>query len=246
VTDQVCTLLDWDSEFFGLRIARVSAPHLSPQTCDAALAWCQAQAIDCLYLFAPLEDSATPLLAGQHGFGLVDVRLDFARKVAERATPAPRTTIRSFDASDVAALRAIAARSHHATRFYFDPRFPRERCDELYRTWITRSCEGWADGVLVATVDDVPAGYITMHLAEGKAGRIGLVGVDEHARGRRIGTSLVAAAIEWFRDRGAATASVATQARNVAGARLYEGAGFRIAAAGAWYHRWFGARGAMA
>jgi hypothetical protein len=33
--------------------------------------------------------------------------------------------------------------------------------------------------------------------------------------------------------------NVATQARNLAGVRLYEVAGFRLHAVSFWYHRWF-------
>ena len=40
--------------------------------------------------------------------------------------------------------------SHRDSRFYYDPGFPNQRCDELYETWIDRSCHGYADTVLVA------------------------------------------------------------------------------------------------
>jgi dTDP-4-amino-4,6-dideoxy-D-galactose acyltransferase len=239
----MCTLLDWDSQFFMCRIARLWTPRLSRHTCAAALDWCRAEAIDCLYLFASLDDEGTSLL-GPSGFELVDVRLDLSCEIGDRMMRGAVTAIRPAAEADVPGLRAIAARSHHATRFYFDRRFSRERCDELYRTWISRSCEGWADGVLVATAGNAPEGYITMHVDDGQRGRIGLVGVDEHVRGHGIGASLVAAALDWFRDRGVTGVSVATQARNIAGVRLYEAAGFRIAGAGAWYHRWFGERSA--
>ncbi len=43
-----CTYLDWDSDFFGVRIARVNASRLSEETVAPILAWCAAQAIDCL------------------------------------------------------------------------------------------------------------------------------------------------------------------------------------------------------
>ena len=110
----------------------------------------------------------------------------------------------------------------------------------LYETWIRRSCEGYADAVLVAETGGGPAGYITCHLSGSPpAGSIGLVGVGGDARGAGTGTTLVGAAIEWFQGRGVQEVSVVTQGRNLAAQRLYQRAGFRIQAVELWYHKWF-------
>jgi GNAT superfamily N-acetyltransferase len=60
--------------------------------------------------------------------------------------------------------------------------------------------------VLVAEiVDGRPAGYVSCHLAE-RTGSIGLIAVDESARGAGLGVDLARAAIAWCGSRGAGTA----------------------------------------
>ncbi len=38
-----CQFLDWDTEFFGHRIARLNGTRLEPEFLQSALDWCQAQ-----------------------------------------------------------------------------------------------------------------------------------------------------------------------------------------------------------
>ncbi len=242
MTDAVCRLLEWDSQFFDRRIATVTASCLTSETARAVEAWCRAHRVDCVYLRAGADDEQTARVAAEHGFALVDVRLDFDRRLTAQPAAAASGDIRPARNEDVDALRAIAGTAHHTTRFYFDTRFPRDRADELYRTWITKSvAESYADGVLVAARDGAAVGYITMQLVNETDGRIGLVGVAEAWRGRGVGRALVEAASSWFAARGRSRLLVAAQARNIAGVRLYERAGFQLATVDLWYHHWPGA-----
>ena len=126
------------------------------------------------------------------------------------------------------------------TRFYADPGFPDERCDDLYDTWIARSLEGWADGVLVAEVDGRPAGYVSCHLdGAARAGSIGLIAVDADARRGGMGVALSRAAVAWCRERGAEEMSVVTQGRNAAALRTFQRAGFLVDSIGLWFHKWY-------
>lgn len=235
-----CTLLEWDSNFFGLRIARLQARALDEPTLLEALAWARSQRVDCLYYLAPVDDDASVRWAEKGGFHLVDVRLDFIRRL-DRALPAvaSSTYIRPAVPADLPQLRAIAARSYQHTRFAFDSHFPRDRVQALYEEWIRRSCEGFAERVLVVELAGMVAGYTSCHLEPGGIGRIGLVGVDEHMRGRGLAPALVDAAIAFFAEAGCTEARVATQARNIVAQRLYQNRHFVTREVGLWYHLWF-------
>ena len=50
--------------------------------------------------------------------------------------------IREAAPADIPALGEIAARSYTDSRFYQDGRFPAFLCDEMYRAWIEKSCQG--------------------------------------------------------------------------------------------------------
>lgn len=233
----LCQFLDWDSNFFGFRIGRVKPNRLTPGDEKYIHTWCETEQIRCLYFLADSGDPVTSTLASQHGFRLVDVRmtLELSRNASNRMAP----SIRPARAEDVAGLAEIARSSHTDSRFYFDERFPRERCDHLYETWIRRSClEGFADAVLVAEQDSRPAGYITCSLSAG-VGSVGLIAVADWARGAGHGSGLVRSALAWFEERNVSAVRVVTQGRNVQAQRLYQRCGFVTASVELWHHRWF-------
>jgi len=220
-------ILDWDSDYWGVRIARVGDPDVDE--------WAREHGVACAYLLVPADDSASAHRAEERGFRLMDVRVELDAPVARTEQP-----VRAHREDDVERLRAIARRNHADTRFYADPNFPRELCDELYDTWIRRSCEGWADAVLVAEAERSPAGYVSLH-ERGDAGSIGLIGVDAAARGRGVGEALVRGALDWCAQRGLERCTVVTQGRNVPAQRLFQKCGFRTSSVDLWFHKWWSA-----
>jgi dTDP-4-amino-4,6-dideoxy-D-galactose acyltransferase len=231
-------VLEWDSAFWGVTVGRVRQDILTPERWAAVDAWARARNVDCLYFLAAPDDPETVGVAQEARFRLVDVRVELDRPPAE-SEPAAR--VRPHRPQDLQTLRAIARTSHGITRFYADPNFPRERCDDFYDTWIVRSCDGWADTVLVGELDGSIAGYVSCHVdAASNRGSIGLIAVRAAARGRGMGRDLVLGALGWFRDRGCAEVAVVTQGANVAAQRVFQACGFRTASTGLWFHRWYG------
>jgi dTDP-4-amino-4,6-dideoxy-D-galactose acyltransferase len=240
--ENLCDYLRWDSEFFGYRIARLLPSRLSLEALQKVQAWCHSNSIDCLYCLVDAADEFTVRLAEQNGFNLVDIRLTLSRGLGEsetRPTKLTTGTIRPALAEDLPVLHTIARQSHHDTRFYYDPHFDKPRCDALYEIWIENSCQGYADAVLVAENEKRVAGYITCKTLEAKLGQIGLLAVDRSAAGLGLGSALIRAALDWFRDRGKERVLVVTQGRNIAAQRCYQRNGFMSESLLLSYHRWF-------
>ncbi len=149
--------------------------------------------------------------------------------------------VRPATPADVSALRDLAAGAHRDTRFFKDNRFPAARAMDLYRSWIERDVH--RHHVLVCespTHPGRPSGYVTCERdADAGEGRIGLIAVAPGSTARGLGTRLVRAALGWFAAERLRTATVATQATNVAAMRLYEAAGFRTRDVSLWFHKWF-------
>jgi ribosomal protein S18 acetylase RimI-like enzyme len=239
--DAVLNYLAWDSDFFGIRIARSADGQLTPAgmaTLDEA---CRRQKIDCLYLLVDAAETGTIRLAEDSGFRLVDVRVTLDRKLSpEKSSWQPAAPgIRLAAITDIAALRPIAAVNHRDSRFYHDGNFPQKRCDELYATWIEKSCTGYADAVLVADRGEGAIGYTSCHVKENGVGSIGLVGISDTCQGQGFGTRLIAEAVSWFKAAGVANIEVVTQGRNIAAQRLYQKNGFLTCSLQLWYHKWF-------
>lgn len=241
-TPPPCQYLDWDSEFFGCRIARITVNRLNAHDMDRIRAWCQAQAVDCVYFWAAADDAETVSIAEANQFHLVDIRMTFQKQLEPDSvlTVASRDdAMRLSTPADVPFLKAIARASHRDSRFYYDSHFPRDRCDALYETWIEKSCHGYADAVVVAEYQGHPVGYVSCHLLEAGIGRFGLVGVRADIQGRGLGTRMVNAAIQWFIEHHTQQVIAVTQRRNIKGQRLYRTSGFLSHSTQLVYHHWF-------
>jgi ribosomal protein S18 acetylase RimI-like enzyme len=239
-----CQLLDWDSQFFGCRIARLSGDQLSPDEVPGIDRWCASQSVDCLYFLADCRSPETIAAAEQGGFGFKDLRMTYEWKsslgaVGLRPQIAERVTVRGHQEKDVEELVAIARRAHTDTRFYFDQRFDRANADLLYETWLRKACAGSAQQVFVGETGGSPAGYLSCHLEGDGAGSIGIVAVDPSFHGQGIGRAMILQALLWFAEQGATDISVVTQGRNVLAHRFYQSAGFLTRAIECWYHKWY-------
>ena len=227
-------VLDWDSDFFGVPIARIEPAALAA---GGVAEWCAERRIRCAYLLVDAGDAASLRLAGENGFRTVDVRVTLT--AARGGKPLKFDgVVRPATDADVPALAAIARAAHRDSRFYADGQFDSARCDDLFAHWIERSCSGWADQVLVFEAGGRAAGYLTLH-ARGQRGEIGLVAVHEQSRGQGGASALLAHARRWFEARALTPVTVVTQGGNRGALGLYSAAGFDVTHIQVWHHRWF-------
>ena len=49
---ELCSILEWDSAFFGVTIARVNGNRLDALTAAQVMDWCREKQVDCLYFLA--------------------------------------------------------------------------------------------------------------------------------------------------------------------------------------------------
>lgn len=241
----ICELLEWDTQFFGYRIARVVGHQLDASTLNDVLAYCKSNRIDLLYFLADPTDLCTTWLAEEAGFHMVDIRVELEREVDRQTfsdeTLYPRRKeidVREAYSEDIDYLQKISRRMYLDSRFYYDP-ILHSRADELYATWIKKSVEGLDDVVIVATMEEQPVGYISVRIDSGGIGHIGLLGVAADRQGKGIGRILVEASIKWCAARGVKQMRVVTQGRNIKALRLYTRRSFVVLSMHVWYHKWF-------
>jgi dTDP-4-amino-4,6-dideoxy-D-galactose acyltransferase len=230
-------LLEWDSDFFGVRIARVDDGRLDAEKIESIFQWCAENKIDCLYFLCAPDDDDSVAIAENAGFHQVDIRMELFCRVSEQPVTA-RLTIRNFREGDLPFLKEIAANVYRESRFYYDRNFDKERVSALYQEWIQKSCRENADAVLVAQHQGNIGGFISCQADSPNLGRIGLLGVSENARGIGVGNALVKSALNYFCKHNVAEARVVTQGRNISAQRLYQANGFRTHSLNLWYHKW--------
>src|SRR5512135_2662223 len=78
---EFCQYLEWDSEFFQRRIARVIGNRLSQEMIDPIMNWCGFRNINCLYFLADSDDSTTIRLAEDNAFRFVDIRMTLEKRL---------------------------------------------------------------------------------------------------------------------------------------------------------------------
>jgi ribosomal protein S18 acetylase RimI-like enzyme len=215
--------LPWDSEFFAVKIARVTLGETSlAEAVEAA----RQGGVECLYITIPdagLESLGAAMRAGAE---LVDLRTELSGTVDSSA----ESGIRAATGADLPLLEPMAERLAESSRFRADAHFEAEAVAKMYRIWVRRCLD---EGVVVVSDDEAP-GFVGAR-RNGDEADIELVYVAPEARGAKLAHRLVVAAVH---DLGTATARVATQAGNVAAQRLYQGLGFRTLSVEAVLHLW--------
>lgn len=237
MSTEPCEFLTWDSAFFGVRIGRIHGNRLTRSLLTDIRGWSERNSVKCLYFFARPDDRETTLIAEESGFSSMDVRVTYERGLEPGARQIDAPRVRLFEPGDLPRLTEIARTSHKDSRFYFDGNFASRRCDELFVSWIERSCSGWADAVFVAMQNNESAGYITCHRTD-KGGSLGIMAVAETARSLGLGTELLETALEYFKKGQTRHVKVITQVRNIASQRLYQRSGFLIERVELTYHWW--------
>lgn len=224
-------MLEWDTEFWKLRVACATSVPSDNSLTD----WAIANTVGLVCLLVDADKPEEAQRAEEMGYRYMDTRVTFARPTASFGSGSRLARI-----EDLAVLTKIAHSSHRITRFYADPRLPDDRCDDLYEEWIRRSFAGWADIVLVAEREEKAVGYITVHLSE-ETSSIGLIAVAEDARNKGVGAELVSSAVNWAKGKGAKQMTVVTQGRNIEAQRLFQRSGFQTTQTQLWFHRWYDA-----
>jgi dTDP-4-amino-4,6-dideoxy-D-galactose acyltransferase len=241
----VLTLLEWDSELFGFPVARLNVPGGDMEAAAGALARARQEGVALVYWQVDPGVTAPPALLAEFGGGLTDRRGTFVADLAKVGLGEPcesvaGVSVREYPPGPASeALTALAVSAGAFSRFFVDPRFPRDRFVALYAAWVDRSARREiADVVFEAAAPSAgPLGLVTVSEAGGNAS-IGLMAVGADVQGRGIGRQLIRAAHRWMAGRGVGRAGVVTQMANVAACRLYEGCGYRLAEVTHYYHFW--------
>lgn len=225
--------LQWDSDFFGLRIGRTDIASNERWNMLLQEEISLRKQYDLIYVFSEQE-----LPTGTNGMRLVDTKTIYAKSIDSSAIM-PATIERYQESVPNADLYRLALVSGVYSRFRIDNALPDESYEHMYRCWIERSVDGsMADLVLLHRTDNQIDGMITLKI-EADMAHIGLVAVDECAQGRGIGSMLIKAVEAYLRSNTTVRhLKVATQWANKPACHLYEKNGFVVEEKTNIYHWW--------
>jgi dTDP-4-amino-4,6-dideoxy-D-galactose acyltransferase len=216
--------LDWDSDFFEMNIGKYEASSISKEDITALLSKKRCDGYDLLYVFADkLAEPDCDEWIKSHGGMLVDRKVIYEKQIPANVTLHPN--ISEYSGTMTAELKSLALESGHSSRFKIDPRL-NHKFDEFYTLWMQKSVDKiLADNIFVFKEKEQIWGVVTIKIKNG-VGQIGLIAVDERARGRGIGRALIAACDHWLVSKGISRHQVVTQLQNMDACTVYEKCGF--------------------
>lgn len=226
-------VLQWDSDFFGLRIGRADLQTKADALELRAMHEELKRQFDLLYVFDP---NAIGFEA--EGARLVDEKILYSKPCEPRKQFSDVAFFQGATPSDD--LYRLALVSGGYSRFKLDERLPKGSYERLYNRWIENACpkEGTNKQILLFKDEqNVARGMITID-HQGELGHIGLVAVDTEVQHQGIGGKIMSTLDGYLFERGIKTLEVPTQKANSDACRWYEKNGFTIQSVLPIYHWW--------
>lgn len=231
--------LQWDSTFFGYNIGKINLDSLCANELLELQKEARAHHLSLVYLFTDPNDGVSNTSAKNIGGILYDEKTTYLRRSAQ--IPAPlHSNIKSYT-SDLPAslLYPLALQSGIYSRFFLDQKFINNEFQKLYQAWTENSVNrSLAKEVLVYTEQAHEyLGLITLGIKVGRLD-IGLLAVEQAARGRNIGGKLLSAADYYSNLWKCEYMQVVTQGANKIACNFYEKHGFRKESVQQVFHLW--------
>jgi len=238
ITSEVLT---WDTEFFGIKVARINKNCLSPKEFKIIYQELLNKDVKLIYWPSSIDCECQGEIANIYNGHLVDVKTTYSTKVnydnINLNEYKGTTEILNINYPDEQ-LFEIAIQCGEYSRYKIDPQIPKNKFEELYKIWMTKSLSGeMADNVIVIKKNNITSGLITVYCKDG-IGNIGLFGVHDNFRGKGIGGELINASLKYFKTKNCKLVKVVTQGKNEAACKLYEKFGFTVQNKVNFYHFW--------
>lgn len=225
--------LQWDSDFFGLRIGRADILSTEDSLFLAARREELKQQFELLYVFDPNN-----IGLNANGARLVDEKILYSKPCEPRKQYDDIVFFKQVKPTED--LYRLALVSGGYSRFKLDERLPQGSYERLYTRWIENACpkEGTNKQILTfLDTNNIAKGMITIDY-QGELGHIGLVAVDNDCQHQGIGGKIMSTLDGYLFDLGVKTLEVPTQKANTDACRWYEKNGFTVQSRTQIYHWW--------
>lgn len=231
--------LEWDSNFFGFKVGKSDLNNLE-STASEYNRIIKESDYKLIYCFAdPTVGTASYIEEIINGAILVDTKVTYVKRVLKNINLESQTDqqIQSVIINDNE-IQDLAIQAGIYSRFCIDANFESPKYEQLYKLWIENSINRKiADEVVVYKEARKVEGLLTIGTKINRAD-IGLVSVDELARGKGIATKLLKYAEQYSSIHGFEELQVVTQQNNTPACKLYERYGFSLESTVNIFHIW--------
>lgn len=239
MNNTLITKLDWDSDFFGFKVANINAINFN-NDCEFIFSELRSNNFKLAYLSLSPEDKLGNEIAIRHNGFFADEKRTYSMSFSCQnfQNKLYHSNINTLKGKMSGGAESLAIQCGLYSRFKMDPKMPILSFERMYKIWITKSInEGFADEVLGYIYNEVVIGLITLKIVDNR-GIISLIGVDEKYRGKKIGFYLIEAAKMYFSNANISDIDVVTQGANKIACSFYEKNNFTLLKKENIYHFW--------
>lgn len=228
-------ILKWDTDFFGFPVAKIYGDELSEQNLRTCLLELK-QKTRLVYYASSHKLEASDLMDEFNGL-FVDEKITFYKEGVAEIKTDPHV-LEYNDKLSFKELLNLGLESGIYSRYKVDPNIEEGKYEALYKEWVINSVNHrLAEKVCVYVLGNQIAGMITLGIKNNRAD-IGIIAVEEAARGKGIGKALLRSAEVFSHQKGLSQIQVVTQGINEPALALYRGAGYSIEKTEYFYHFW--------
>lgn len=223
----------WDSEFFGVSIAKVRLDGASRADLVVVEEEARDLGVECIYGTLDPADSLLSQQVQSRGWRFIEAATLFDLRVTEPRIPRPdNTQFRPGTVEDLPQLTPIVDQMAAWSRFAVDPRFGLDAAKRLQRAWLDRALHSESGHSLVVAEQEGEIVAFTGRVDEPP--RVDAVGTTR--RGSGAARYLIEEARSWAGDRSLLGGPIA--ARNIATLRYVSHCNYRVCRVDYIYHRW--------
>lgn len=231
--------LPWESEFFGLSIAKL---NFTAPDADNIIA-SQLTGYDVVQAKIAAHETANLDGLSALGFSLVEGEVDFTLMIGTenaylKECLSVSETIEPAVDKDIPFLRQSAEQVFSHSRFR-EPWYKEGDSGRFYALWIEKAVLGTFDHtcLLVKDASGNRLGFVSLRHLDKDTARIGLLAVIPEIGKRGVGRKLMSAAVSWCEQHNKKQLRVATQVSNLAALNLYSRSGASITSTAYWLYR---------
>lgn len=233
------TKLDWDTEYFGVRSAKVLLNDVVSKE-EKEIIKRFMLAYDFITITNTDNHSNNNFwIATETSAFQTDINIQFIKQLPHIRFKETYIT-EVYDAYPRnEQILETASKAFKYSRFFNDPWLPSEKGKDLYAQWVENAFNKPGRYFVIAKDHEKIVGFLlfSMDLVSLTA-RIELVAIDEGHRGNSVGKSLMAKMESVLNKKGIVQVKVGTQLDNLSAYSFYTSCGFKLVSYSSVYHYW--------
>lgn len=232
-----CKLLEWDTDYFGVKSARVNLlGNVDERGQEDILSFCENYDFVTIANFENRNENNLWIGKKTAAF-LADVNIQFVKELDSNEQLSNDYTYVTNNMPVNDQILSIARKSFKYSRFFNDLNLSESKSQSIYLHWTEGAFQQDSKYFVICEREGNIAGYLLFSSEENYA-TVELIAVDEAYQGQGVGKALIKAMDSFAMEKGICKIKVGTQVNNISAVQFYSKMGFTYVGCASVYHFW--------